>query len=191
MPVNLSKGGNVSLTREAPGLEHLLIGMGWDSRITSGESFDLDASAFLLGANGRVRTDDDFIFYNNGRSRDGGVVYGGDNLTGAGDGDDETITVNLKVLSPGVQKIVIGASINDAELRRQNFGMVVNSYIRIVDQSAGIELVRFDLGEDYGTETALLFGEVYRHNGEWKFRATGQGFTGGLVAMAKAHGVNV
>jgi len=191
MSVSLSKGGNVSLSKEAPGLSKILIGLGWDVRATDGAAFDLDASCFLLDGAGKVRTDADFIFYNNLKSADGSVEHTGDNLTGEGDGDDEALLVDLPRVGSDVQKIAVAVTIHDADARRQNFGSVSNAFVRVVDQATGREITRYDLSEDSSTETAMIFGEVYRHGEEWKFRAVGQGFAGGLAPMAKSFGVNI
>ena len=191
MSVSLAKGGNVSLSKEEPGLTHILIGLGWDTRTTDGTDFDLDASAFLLGAGDKVRGDSDFIFYNNLRSSDGSVEHTGDNRTGEGDGDDEALKVELGKVPADVQKIAVSITIHEGEARRQSFGMVSNAFIRVVNDVTGREIARYDLSEDASTETAMIFGEVYRHNGEWKFRAVGQGFKGGLAPMARNYGVNV
>lgn len=191
MSVSLSKGGNVSLSKEEPGLTRILIGLGWDTRTTDGTDFDLDASAFLLGASERVRGDDDFIFYNNLRSSDGSVEHTGDNRTGEGDGDDEALKVELGKVSANIQKVAVTVTIHDGEARRQSFGMVSNAFIRVVNDVTGREIARYDLSEDASTETAMIFGEVYRHNDEWKFRAVGQGYKGGLAPLAKNFGVNI
>jgi tellurium resistance protein TerD len=191
MSVSLSKGGNVSLSKEEPGLSKILIGLGWDTRATDGADFDLDASAFLLAAGDKVRGDDDFIFYNNLRSADGSVEHTGDNRTGEGDGDDEAVSVELTRLPAEVQKIAVAVTIHEGEARRQSFGMVSNAFIRIVNAATGREISRYDLAEDASTETAMIFGEVYRHGGEWKFRAVGQGYKGGLAPLARNYGVNV
>ncbi|WP_375243519.1 TerD family protein [Sphingomonas parapaucimobilis] len=191
MSVSLAKGGNVSLSKEEPGLTHILIGLGWDTRTTDGTDFDLDASAFLLSAGDKVRGDSDFIFYNNLRSSDGSVEHTGDNRTGEGDGDDEALKVELGKVAADVQKIAVSVTIHEGEARRQSFGMVSNAFIRVVNDVTGREIARYDLSEDASTETAMIFGEVYRHNGEWKFRAVGQGFKGGLAPMARNYGVNV
>lgn len=191
MSVSLAKGGNVSLSKEEPGLTHILIGLGWDTRTTDGTDFDLDASAFLLGAGDKVRGDADFIFYNNLRSADGSVEHTGDNRTGEGDGDDEALKVELGKVPADVQKIAVSVTIHDGEARRQSFGMVSNAFIRVVNDVTGREIARYDLSEDASTETAMIFGEVYRHNDEWKFRAVGQGFKGGLAPMARNYGVNI
>ncbi|MDR2301179.1 MAG: TerD family protein [Deltaproteobacteria bacterium] len=191
MAVTLVKGGNVSLTGQAPGLKSVIVGLGWDARQTEGEDFDLDASAFLLKADGKVRADEDFIFYNNLVSTDGSVEHTGDNLVGGGEGDDEVIKVNLEAVPGEIQKISFTVSIYDANARRQNFGMVSNAFIRIVNQLDNQEIVKFDLSEDMSTETAMIFGEIYRHKGEWKFKAVGQGFSGGLHALASHFNVDV
>jgi tellurium resistance protein TerD len=190
MSVSLSKGGNVSLSKEEPGLKKILIGLGWDVRLTDGSAFDLDASLFVLKSDGKVRSEKDFIFFNNLKSADGMIEHTGDNLTGAGEGDDEVIKVNLERLSADIEKLAIGVTIHDADTRKQNFGMVDSAFIRIVNQDNNREIVRFDLSEDMSVETAMLFGELYRHGSDWKFRAVGQGFKGGLGAMAINYGVN-
>lgn len=191
MAISLSKGGNVSLTGAAPGLSRIVVGLGWDTRSSDGAAFDLDASAFLLKPDEKVRSDADFIFFNQLKSADGSVEHTGDNLDGGGDGDDEQIKINLATVPADVTKVAISVTIHEAEARRQNFGMVRNAFVRVVDAANGSEIVRYDLSEDFSIETALTFGEVYRHNGDWKFRAVGQGFQGGLGAMAKNYGVNV
>ncbi|QNG37197.1 TerD family protein [Geodermatophilaceae bacterium NBWT11] len=191
MSVSLSKGGNVSLTKEAPGLTAALVGLGWDARTTSGNAFDLDASALLVDAGGRVLSDAHFVFFNNLTSPDGSVTHTGDNLTGEGDGDDEALTVALPVVPAAVDKIVFAVSIYDADGRGQSFGQVRNAYIRVVNQADGAEIARYDLSEDASTETAMIFGEIYRHSGDWKFRAVGQGYTSGLGGIARDFGVNV
>jgi tellurium resistance protein TerD len=191
MSVSLSKGGNVSLSKEDPGLSKVLIGLGWDTRTTDGADFDLDASAFMLAPGDRVRSDEDFIFYNNLRSGDGSVEHTGDNRTGEGEGDDESLKVDLSRVPQQVQKIAVAVTIHDGEARRQSFGMVSNAFIRVVNDTTGREIARYDLSEDASTETAMIFGEVYRHNAEWKFRAVGQGYKGGLGPLARNYGVNV
>jgi tellurium resistance protein TerD len=191
MSVSLSKGGNVSLTKEAPGLTAVLAGLGWDARTTSGADFDLDASALLTNEAGKVLSDQHFVFFNNLRSPDGSVEHTGDNLTGEGEGDDEVIKVNLAAVPAECDKLVFTVSIYDAEARGQSFGQVRNAYIRIVNQAGGAEIARYDLSEDASTETAMLFGEVYRNGAEWKFRAVGQGYTSGLSGIARDFGVNV
>lgn len=191
MSVSLVKGGNVSLSKEEPGIESITVGLGWDVRSTDGSAFDLDASCFLLNANGKVRSDSDFIFYNNLKSTCGAVVHTGDNRTGEGDGDDEAINVELMQIPADVAKLAFTVTIHEADQRHQNFGMVSNAFIRIVNKKTGREVARFDLSEDASTNTAMIFGEVYRHNGEWKFRAVGQGYDGGLGPLARNFGVNV
>lgn len=191
MAISLTKGANVTLSQEAPGLTNVMVGLGWDARSMHGEAFDLDASAFLLTGDGRVRSDGDFIFYNQPRSPEGSVEHMGDNTTGNGDGDDETIKINLGLVPDNVQKVSVVVTIHDAAARSQNFGMVQNAFIRVVDASNGQEIVRYDLSEDFSIETALVFGDVYKHNGEWKFRAVGQGQAGGLAALAQGFGVNL
>jgi tellurium resistance protein TerD len=191
MGVSLSKGGNVSLSKEAHGLSRILIGLGWDTRSTDGADFDLDASLFMLNAEGRVRSDSDFIFYNNLKSADGSVEHTGDNLTGEGEGDDEAIKVTVTSVPPDVDKLVVAVTIHDAQARGQNFGQVENAFIRIVNDENGTEIARYDLSEDASVETAMIFGEVYRHGAEWKFRAVGQGYTGGLGPLAQSYGINV
>lgn len=191
MALSLQKGGNISLSKEAPNLRRIIIGLGWDPRATDGQAFDLDASAFLLGSGGRVRNDGDFIFYNQPKSADGSVQHTGDNLTGQGDGDDESIKVDLVHVPAVIEKIAIAVTIHEADQRRQNFGQVGGAFIRVVNEENGQEITRYDLGEDFSTETAVIFGEVYRHGAEWKFRAVGQGFAGGLAPLARNYGVNV
>ena len=189
--ISLNKGGNLSLSKTDPSLNQVLIGLGWDARATDGADFDLDASAFLLAANDKVRGETDFIFYNQTRSPEGSVEHTGDNRTGEGDGDDEAVKINLAKVPADVQKIAITVTIHDAESRGQNFGQVQNAFIRVVNDQTNVEIVRFDLNEDYSTETAMIFGELYRHNGEWKFRAVGQGYNGGLRAMCGQYGINI
>lgn len=191
MAVSLSKGGNVSLSKEAPGLSNILIGLGWDVRATDGGDFDLDASVFLTGASGKVRSDADFIFYNNLKSADGSVEHTGDNRTGEGDGDDEAVKVNLATIPADIEKIVVGVTIDQAEQRGQSFGQVSGAFIRVVNDSNNSEIARYDLSEDSSTETAMVFGEVYRSGAEWKFRAIGQGFAGGLGPLAASYGVSI
>lgn len=191
MSISLSKGGNLSLSKEAPGLSRILVGLGWDTRSSDGQDFDLDASAFLLKEGDKVRSDQDFIFYNQLRSPDGSVEHTGDNLTGEGEGDDEVIKVDLNGVPAEVQKISVAVTIHEADGRRQNFGMVTNAFIRIVNEANGSELARYDLSEDASTETAMVFGELYRHGAEWKFRAVGQGYNGGLGPLARNFGVGI
>lgn len=191
MAISLNKGGNLSLSKTDPSLNQVLIGLGWDARATDGVDFDLDAAAFLLAANDKVRAETDFIFYNQTRSPEGSVEHTGDNRTGAGDGDDEAVKIDLAKVPAEVQKIAITVTIHDAASRGQNFGQVQNAFIRVVNDQTNVEIVRFDLNEDYSTETAMIFGELYRHNGEWKFRAVGQGYNGGLSAMCHQYGISI
>ena len=191
MAVSLGKGGNVSLTKEAPSMNVALVGLGWDARVTDGQAFDLDASVFLVGENGKVLSDSHFVFYNNTTSPDGAVQHQGDNRTGEGDGDDEQVKIDLTKVAADVKKLVFAVTIHEADSRKQNFGMVSNSFMRVVNNDNGAEIARFDLSEDASTETAMIFGELYRHGAEWKFKAVGQGFAGGLAALATQHGINI
>ncbi|MFT6806404.1 MAG: tellurium resistance protein TerD [Glaciecola sp.] len=191
MSVSLSKGGNVSLDKVAPGMSKVLVGLGWDERATEGAEFDLDASIFLLKSDGKVRSDDDFIFYNNLISSDGSVVHQGDNRTGEGDGDDEAVKIDFSKVPSDVDKISVTVTIHDGVNRSQNFGQVANAFIRIVNDDSNEEVARYDLSEDYSVETAMIFGEIYRHNGDWKFKAVGQGYEGGLKALATGFGIDV
>ncbi|MDQ4063412.1 MAG: TerD family protein [Actinomycetota bacterium] len=191
MAISLSKGGNVSLSKEDPNLKKVLVGLGWDVRATDGAAYDLDASVFIVNEQNKVRSDSDFIFYNNLRSSDGSVEHTGDNLTGEGEGDDEQVKVDLERIPPDVNKLVFSVTIHEGETRRQSFGQVSGAFIRVVNGESNSEIVRYDLSEDASMETAMLFGEVYRHGGEWKFRAVGQGFNGGLAPMARHFGVSV
>jgi tellurium resistance protein TerD len=191
MGVSLSKGGNVSLTKAAPGLSAVLVGLGWDVRTTTGAAFDLDASAIACGADGKVLSDAHFVFFNNLKSPEGAVEHTGDNVTGEGEGDDEQIKVNLAGTPAEIDKVVFPVSIYDAGSRGQSFGQVRNAYIRVVNQADESELARYDLTEDASTETAMVFGELYRNGAEWKFRAVGQGYATGLAGIASDFGVNV
>ncbi|MGA5420685.1 TerD family protein [Streptomyces lavendulocolor] len=191
MGVSLAKGGNVSLSKEAPGLTAVLVGLGWDVRTTTGTDYDLDASALLVNDSGRVPSDQHFVFFNNLTSPDGSVEHTGDNLTGEGEGDDEVIKVDLAAVPADVTKIVFPVSIHDAESRGHSFGQVRNAFIRVVNQAGGAEIARYDLSEDAATETAMVFGELYRHGAEWKFRAVGQGYASGLAGIATDFGVNI
>ena len=191
MAVSLSKGGNVNLSKEAPGLAKVALGLGWDSRATDGAEFDLDAVAFLVGAEGKVEADADFIFYNNLKSSCGSIEHQGDNTTGTGDGDDEVVTVSLAGVAANIQRIIIAVTIHEADTRNQNFGQVSNAFMRVVNADNNSEVARYDLSEDASVETAMIFGELYRHNGDWKFKAVGQGFAGGLGPLAASFGVNV
>ncbi|AXE82189.1 TerD family protein [Streptomyces atratus] len=191
MGVTLAKGGNVSLSKEAPGLTAVTVGLGWDVRTTTGADHDLDASALLCSDASKVLSDLHFVFYNNLTSPDGSVQHTGDNLTGEGEGDDESINVDLAAVPADVAKIVFPVSIHDAQSRGQSFGQVRNAFIRVVNRANGVELARYDLSEDASTETAMVFGELYRHGAEWKFRAVGQGYASGLAGIASDYGVNV
>ena len=192
MPINLSKGQKVDLTKGNPGLKKIMVGLGWEvNAFDSGADFDLDASAFLVGANGKCPTEKEFIFYGNLTHPSESVKHMGDNLTGAGEGDDEQIEVDLTKIPANVEKIAFTVTIYDAEVRRQNFGQVSNAFIRIVDEVSGKELIHYDLGEDFSIETAVVVGEMYRHNGEWKFNAIGSGFHGGLAALCGHYGIEV
>ena len=190
MAISLQKGGNVNLSKEAPGLKRVVIGLGWDPRATDGAAFDLDGSAYLLKADGKVRGDLDFIFYNNLRAGDGSVVHAGDNLTGGGDGDDEKLTIDLSLVPAEIDKVAFAVTIHEADQRRQNFGMVNRAYIRCLNADGNAELARYDLSEDGSVETAMIFGELYRNGADWKFRAIGQGYKGGLGPLARSYGVN-
>ena len=190
MAISLQKGGNVNLSKEAPGLTKVVIGLGWDPRSSDGSAFDLDGTAFLLKTDGKVRGDSDFIFYNNLKSTDGSIVHTGDNQTGQGDGDDESLNVDLSAIPADIDRVSFCVTIHEAEARRQNFGMVGKAYIRCLNAANSVELARYDLSEDGSTETAMIFGELYRHGGDWKFRAIGQGFKGGLGPLARSFGVN-
>jgi tellurium resistance protein TerD len=191
MAISLSKGGNVNLSKEAPGLNKIIVGLGWDARVTDGAAFDLDSSAFLVKADGKVRSDSDFCFYNNKNVADGAVQHAGDNQTGAGDGDDEVVKVELSKIPSDLEKVVFAVTIHEADARKQNFGQVSKAYIRVVDEASGTEIARYDLSEDASIETAMVFGEIYRNGDDWKFKAVGQGFAGGLAALAGSFGVNV
>jgi len=193
MPVSLSKGGNVSLSKEAPGLKNLLVGLGWKPRTTDGAAFDLDVSVFIVGENGKVRTDADFVFYNNKTGDNGAVEHTGDNRTGEGDGDDEAVKIDLSKVSPDVKRLIFGVTIHEADSRGQNFGQVGDAYIRAVNSDGNAEIARYDLSEDASTETAMVFGEVYRGSSadDWKMKAVGQGYTGGLAKLAADFGVNL
>ena len=192
MAVSLQKGQKVDLTKGNPGLAKIMVGLGWDvNQYDGGSDFDLDAAAFLVGESGKVLSDDDFVFYGNLKHKSEAVIHQGDNLTGEGDGDDEQILVDLSKVPANISKIAFTVTIYDAEARKQNFGQVSNAFIRIVDELSNTELIRFDLGEDFSIETAVVVGELYRNNGEWKFNAIGSGFSGGLAALCRQYGVNV
>ena len=192
MAISLSKGQKVDLTKGNPGLSKVIIGLGWDlNKYDGGTDFDLDASVFLLGENGKVTNDADFVFYNNPSGGNGAIVHSGDNRTGAGDGDDEQIIVDLKSIPANIQRVTFTITIHDGEARNQNFGQVSNSFVRIVNEESNEELIRYDLGEDFSIETALVVGELYRHNNEWKFSAIGSGYQGGLAALATDFGLQI
>ena len=192
MPISLQKGQKVSLSKDNPGLSRVVVGLGWDvNAFDTGGDFDLDTAAFLLGDNGKVTRAEDFVFYGNLRHPSGAVEHLGDNLTGAGDGDDEQIKIDLARVPENISHIAFTVTIYEADERRQNFGQVANAFIRIVDEAKGQEILRYDLGEDFSIETAAVFGELYRHNGEWKFNAIGSGYQGGLAALCANYGVDV
>lgn len=192
MAISLAKGQKVDLTKTNPGLTKVVVGLGWDvNKYDGGNDFDLDTSVFLLGENGKVTNEGDFVFYNNTTGGNGSVVHTGDNRTGAGDGDDETITVDLAAVPNEVKRIAFTITIHDGEARRQNFGQVSNAYVRILNAGSNEEIIRYDLGEDFSIETAIVVGELYRHNNEWKFSAIGSGYQGGLAALATDFGLQV
>ena len=192
MAITLSKGQKVSLTKGNPGLKNIVVGLGWDTnKYDGGFDFDLDSAAFLLGENDKVNSDSDFIFYNNLKHSSGAVQHLGDNLTGEGDGDDEQVKLDLSLVPQNVNKIAFTVTIHEAQERRQNFGQVSNSYVRVIDEDTNQELLNYELGEDFSIETAIVVCEIYRHNGEWKFSAVGSGFEGGLEALCKNFGVNI
>ncbi|TQM70266.1 tellurium resistance protein TerD [Actinomadura hallensis] len=191
MGVSLTKGGNVSLTKQAPGLNAVSVGLGWDLRTTTGADFDLDASALVLDASGKIITDRHFVFFNNLRTPDGSVVHSGDNTTGAGEGDDERLEVDFGAMPDAAERVAFAVSIYDADARGQSFGQVRNAYIRVLNRADGTEMARYDLTEDASMETAMVFGELYRHNDEWKFRAVGQGYASGLAGIAMDFGVDI
>jgi tellurium resistance protein TerD len=192
MAISLSKGQKVDLTKGNPSLKKIMVGLGWDvNEYDSGADFDLDAAAFMLGANGKCPTEKEFIFYGNLQHPSESVIHQGDNLTGEGEGDDEQILIDLEKIPEKVEKIAFTVTIYDSDARRQNFGQVSNSFIRIVDQVTDRELIRYDLSEDFSIETAIVVGELYRHNGEWKFNAIGSGFQGGLAALCAHYGIEV
>lgn len=192
MAISLSKGQKVDLTKGNPGLTKVIVGLGWDvNKYDGGQDFDLDSSVFLLGENGKVASDGDFVFYNNPTGGNGAVVHSGDNRTGAGEGDDEQVVIDLQAVPATVQRITFTITIHEGEARNQNFGQVSNSYVRILNEQNNEELIRYDLGEDFSIETALVVGELYRHNNEWKFSAIGSGYQGGLAALATDFGLQV
>jgi tellurium resistance protein TerD len=190
MAISLQKGGNVSLTKEEPGLQRVIIGLAWDAHAADGAVFDLDGSAFLLRADGKVRGEGDFIFYNNLCSEDGSVEHTGDKLTGVGTGDDERLQVDLARVPPDVERIAVAVTIQQADTRHQNFSMVGHAVIRCLNADNDREIARYELSEDCTNATAMVFGELVRTNGDWKFRAVGQGYQGGLEPLARSYGVN-
>lgn len=191
MSISLSKGGNISLSKTDPSLKNVIVGLGWDARPTDGADFDLDASAFMVKDDGKVRSDSDFIFYNQTKSGCGSIEHTGDNRTGAGDGDDEAVIVLLDKIPADIQRVVFCVTIHEADVRKQNFGQVNHAYVRIVNKDSNNEVARYDLSEDASVETAMIFGEIYRHSGEWKFKAVGQGYAGGLAALARQYGISI
>ena len=193
MAVSLNKGGRISLSKESPNLKKILVGLGWDARATDGGDYDLDASVFILNSAEKVRSDSDFIFYNNLKGANGAVEHTGDNRTGVGEGDDEVVKIDLTKLDTqtDIQKISLVVTIHDADAKKQNFGQIENAFIRVVNDETGVEIVRFDLTEDYSIETAMIFGEIYKKDGEWRFSAVGQGYAGGLAAACKRYGINI
>lgn len=191
MAISLTKGGNISLSKTDPSLKNLIVGLGWDARPTDGADFDLDASAFMVKDDGKVRSDSDFIFYNQTKSTCGSIEHTGDNRTGAGDGDDESVIVLLDKIPADIQRVVFVVTIHDAELRKQNFGQVSHAYVRVVNKDSNNEVARYDLSEDASIETAMIFGEIYKHGVEWKFKAVGQGYAGGLAALARQYGIAI
>lgn len=191
MAISLNKGSNLSLSKTDPNLKNLIVGLGWDARSTDGNDFDLDASAYMVKEDGKVRSDSDFIFYNQLRSVCGSVEHTGDNRTGEGDGDDESIFVSLDKIPSEISSIFITVTIHDAEKRKQNFGQVSQAFVRVVNKDTGVEVVRYDLSEDASIETAMIFCQIYKHNNEWKFKAIGQGYAGGLAALSRQYGISI
>ncbi len=193
MAISLKKGEKVSLTKSAgaAGLKNIKVGLGWDARVTDGKPFDADASAFLLTDAGKTRSEGDFVFYGNKKSACGSVVHQGDNTTGQGDGDDEVIDIDLTKVPADIKKIAVAVTIHEAAERGQSFGQITNAFVRIINEADGTELARFDLSEDASTNTAMIFAEVYNHNGEWKMNAVGQGYDGGLAALCGNYGIAV
>lgn len=191
MAISLSKGQKVDLTKSNPGLKNLVVGLGWDTnKYDGGNDFDLDSSVFLLNASGKVASEKDFVFFNNLQGGNGSVVHTGDNLTGEGDGDDEQIKIDLSKIPAEVEKIAFTITIHEAEARSQNFGQVSNAFVRVVNEQSNEELIRYDLGEDFSIETAVVVAELYRHGGEWKFNAIGSGYQGGLASLVNDYGLS-
>jgi len=192
MAISLQKGQKVDLTKTNPGLSKIVIGLGWDvNKYDGGKEFDLDAAAFMLNTEGKVADEKNFVFFNNQMSPDGSVIHTGDNRSGAGDGDDEQIKVDLALVSSSVAKITFGITIHEAKERNQNFGQVSNAYVRVLNEASGEEVIRYDLGEDFSVETAIVVGELYRNNAEWKFNAIGSGYQNGLAGLCKDFGLDV
>lgn len=192
MPVSLKKGQKVSLTKDNPGLTKVVVGLGWDvNQFDTGGDFDLDAAAFLLTDTGKISKPEDFVYYGNLKHPSDAVEHIGDNLTGAGDGDDEQIKIDLSKVPDNIVKIAFTVTIYEAEARKQNFGQISNSFIRVYNEANGEELIRYDLGEDFSIETASVFGELYKNGNEWKFNAIGSGYQGGLAALCANFGVDV
>ena len=191
MPINLQKGQKVDLTKGNPGLKHIIVGLGWDVNAFDGNDFDLDASAFMCGGNGKCPTEKEFIFYSNTTHESGCIEHTGDNRTGEGEGDDEQIKMDLSVVPSNIEKVAFTVTIYDSEIRNQNFGQVSNAYIRVIDEDTNTEIMRYDLGEDFSIETAIVAAEIYKKNGEWKFNAIGSGFQGGLAALCGHYGIEV
>ncbi len=191
--VSLTKGQKLSLTKEHPGFTNIVVGLGWNPRRTTGKKFDLDASAFLIGADGKIRDVNDFVFYNPSFSAhlSGAVTHNGDNQDGEGDGDDETITLDLKKVPTEIQKIVIAVSIYAGRQRLQNFGQVTDAYVRLIDPATGNEVRRFDLSEEASTVTSMIFVRFYRKDGGWSLEAVAQGYDGGLKRLCAEHGLEV
>lgn len=191
MAINLSKGQKVDLTKSNPGLSNVVVGLGWDTnKYDGGKDFDLDSSVFLLNAESKASSEADFVFYNNAKGADGAVEHTGDNRTGEGEGDDEQVKVNLSAVPSSIEKVTFAITIHDGEERGQNFGQVSNSYVRILNEDTNEELIRYDLGEDFSIETAIVVGELYRHGSEWKFNAIGSGYQGGLGSLVKDFGLD-
>lgn len=191
MAINLSKGQKVDLTKSNPGLSKVVVGLGWDTnKYDGGKDFDLDSSVFLLNAESKASSEADFVFYNNTKGAGGAVEHTGDNRTGEGEGDDEQVKVDLSAVPSSIEKVTFAITIHDGEARAQNFGQVSNSYVRILNEETNEELIRYDLGEDFSIETAIVVGELYRHGGEWKFNAIGSGYQGGLGSLVKDFGLD-
>ncbi|WP_240418258.1 TerD family protein [Paenibacillus periandrae] len=191
MTISLSKGQRIDLTKTNPGLTKVIVGLGWDTnKYNGGSDFDLDASAFMLYADGKAKGVDDFVFYNNPKTPNGSVVHTGDNRTGEGEGDDEQIIMDFSLVPANIERVGITVTIHDAQARSQNFGQVSNAFVRIVDESNGREVLRYDLGEEFSVETAVVICELYRQGPDWKFQAIGSGFSGGLAALCKNYGLD-